>query len=188
MKVENAVIKGIKMKWDGVTFPLKEGTPIDIGGNVANNGKAIGLVIRTVKREEVQPGSVLLDNLFILVGGDVMLEEIEKAAGITLTTEAKASMSGIRFHLADGKVDDSADQGYTLPAATATKLGGVKIGTGISVSSDGTISVTIPAVPVAENVAASEASDVAGCVTSINAILSSLKAAGLMAADAEAES
>jgi len=38
---------------------------------------------------------------------------------------------------------------------------------------------------VAANVAASEATDVAGCVTSINEILEALKTAGLMAADPE---
>jgi len=37
----------------------------------------------------------------------------------------------------------------------------------------------------AANVAASEATDVAGCVTSINAILTALKTAGLMEADEE---
>lgn len=47
-----------------------------------------------------------------------------------------------------------------LPAATASKTGGVK---------------------KAANVAACDATDAAGCVTSINAILTALKAAGIMA-------
>lgn len=41
----------------------------------------------------------------------------------------------------------------------------------------------IPTVPVAGNVVQCTATDVAGCVTSINAILSALKEAGLMEAD-----
>ena len=41
----------------------------------------------------------------------------------------------------------------------------------------------IPSIPVAENVAECEAENVAGCVESINAILSALKEAGLMEAD-----
>lgn len=45
---------------------------------------------------------------------------------------------------------------------------------------------TVPEIPVAENVAACAAENVAGCVTSINAILTALKAAGLMEADAPA--
>lgn len=44
---------------------------------------------------------------------------------------------------------------------------------------------TVPEIPVAENVAACAAENVAGCVTSINAILTALKAAGLMEADCD---
>ena len=46
----------------------------------------------------------------------------------------------------------------------------------------------IPTVPVAGNVAECEAEDVAGCVSSINAILSALKEAGLMEADSDDDS
>lgn len=45
------------------------------------------------------------------------------------------------------------------------------------------LSGEIPTVPVAGNVAECEAVDVTGCVSSINAILSALKEAGLMEAD-----
>ena len=185
MKIENGVIKMVGIMWDTADVPMKAGSPVDNAGHVANNGNAIGLLLETVKEKPGYPSPTTWGSIGVLTGGDVDLEEVEKTSGITLTTEAKAAMGGIRFHLPDGTVDDSADQGYTLPAATATKLGGVKIGTGVNVSSDGTISVSIP---VAANVAASEASDVAGCVTSINAILTALKAAGLMEADAEADS
>lgn len=41
----------------------------------------------------------------------------------------------------------------------------------------------IPSIPVADNVAECAAENVAGCVESINAILSALKEAGLMEAD-----
>ena len=41
----------------------------------------------------------------------------------------------------------------------------------------------IPTVPVADNVGQCTATDVAGCVTSINAILTALKEAGLMVED-----
>lgn len=80
-----------------------------------------------------------------------------------------------------------------LQPATADTLGGVKVGTGLSID-DGVLSAdeidtaTTEAAGLvlqAANVAASEAEDVAGCVTSINAILTALKAAGIMAADAD---
>jgi len=38
-------------------------------------------------------------------------------------------------------VSAAAGQTYVLPAATTSALGGVKIGTGISVAADGTVSV-----------------------------------------------
>jgi hypothetical protein len=46
-------------------------------------------------------------------------------------------------HAANKKyVDDAVAAGGTLPIASATRLGGVKIGTGMSVTADGTISTT----------------------------------------------
>lgn len=45
----------------------------------------------------------------------------------------------------------------------------------------------IPEIPVAGNVAACAATDVAGCVTSINAIITALKTAGLMEDETPAE-
>ena len=70
---------------------------------------------------------------------------------------------------------------YTLPAATETTLGGVKVGEGLSITEDGVLSAN--GITPAANVPESSASNVAGIVTDLNALLSSLKAAGLMAAD-----
>ena len=187
MKINNAVVEPVAIKWDGITLPLKEGTPISIGGNVANNGTAMGLVPVTITEKPVAS-----DRISILTSGDVDLAEVEKSFGSALETSAKAAMSGIRFHKADGTIDDSADNDtkYTLPTATSDTLGGVKIGNGISINS-GKISVAaatktvVGGVKMAENVAASTASDVAGVVTSLNSVLSALKAAGIMEADAE---
>lgn len=50
------------------------------------------------------------------------------------------------FMIAGGGLETSSGGGgggsYTLPTATASRLGGVKIGSGISVTNDGTISAT----------------------------------------------
>lgn len=48
------------------------------------------------------------------------------------------------FQMAGGGVSDSGGGGggYVLPSATSSTLGGVKIGTGVEVTSDGTISVS----------------------------------------------
>lgn len=68
-----------------------------------------------------------------------------------------------------------------ITPASAETLGGVKVGSGLSVTEDGTLSAD--GVTLAENQADSVASDVAGLLTDFNALLAKLKAAGLMAAD-----
>lgn len=75
----------------------------------------------------------------------------------------------------------SGEGGYTLPAATTSTLGGVKVGNGLTVEADGTLSAD--GITPAANQAASEAADLAGLVTDFNSLLSNLKTAGLMAAD-----
>jgi len=80
---------------------------------------------------------------------------------------------------------------YTLPAATAGALGGV-VAAGKEVTD--TVEVKIgqdnklyapeyPAIPVANNQAASTAADVAGLVADFNTLLGKLKASGLMTVD-----
>lgn len=76
------------------------------------------------------------------------------------------------------------EEEYTLPAATASKLGGVKIGSGLTVEDDGTLSAN--GITPAANQAASEATELADLVTAFNSLLSKLKTAGLMTADAAA--
>ncbi len=57
------------------------------------------------------------------------------------TSEMTATLTLLR--VTSGKVNGGtpSDVGYALPAATTTRLGGVKVGDGLSVTSDGTISV-----------------------------------------------
>lgn len=73
--------------------------------------------------------------------------------------------------------------GYTLPPATSETLGGIKVGSGLSIEEDGTLSAD--GITKAENQADSTATDVEGLVTDFNALLAKLKAAGLMEADEE---
>lgn len=68
--------------------------------------------------------------------------------------------------------------GATLEPATATTLGGVMVGNGLSITEAGKLSVA-----GAANQAASTATDAEGLVADFNALLTKLKAAGLMAAD-----
>ena len=81
----------------------------------------------------------------------------------------------------------------TLSAATASALGGVKAdakGAGdtvaVKIGTDNILYVpTYPTVPVAANQADSTATDTAGLVSDLNALLAKLKTAGLMTADTE---
>ena len=69
---------------------------------------------------------------------------------------------------------------YELPAATASKLGGIKVGSGLSVTAAGVLSADgitpAAAVGTLENNA-----QLADVVTAFNALITALKAAGLMA-------
>lgn len=61
-----------------------------------------------------------------------------KDAAAAANTDTTLSISGAP---ADAKAVGDAIAGITLPAATATRLGGVKVGNGLSVTGDGTVTV-----------------------------------------------
>ena len=79
--------------------------------------------------------------------------------------------------------------GFPLEKASTSKLGGVKVGSGLSATSGGVLSVKaataseIGAVKQAANQSASTAVDVAGVVADLNTLIASLKTAGIMVAD-----
>ncbi len=66
--------------------------------------------------------------------------------------------------------------GYVLPAATATRLGGVKVGDGLSVKADGTISVD--SASVAEKVGSSIVDGLAETDENVNAMLDEVYGTG----------
>ena len=71
---------------------------------------------------------------------------------------------------------------YTLPPATASTLGGVKVGSGLSVTEEGVLSADgfTPAAAQAD----SEATTIAALKEDFNTLLAALHTAGLMAAAA----
>ena len=97
--------------------------------------------------------------------------EIEILAGAKIKADEGATVEGF------------GGGSYTLPPATSETLGGVKVGAGLSVSEDGTLSAD--GITKAENQADSTATDAEGLVTDFNALLAKLKAAGLMEDDEE---
>lgn len=77
---------------------------------------------------------------------------------------------------------ESGGSGYTLPAASADTLGGIKVGSGLTII-DGVLSANCAA--PAAYVADSEATTVSGLRDAFNTLLAALRTAGLMAAAAD---
>jgi len=77
-------------------------------------------------------------------------------------------------------LDGGGGSGYTLPAATASTLGGIKVGSGLSITAEGVLSADgiTPAAAQAD----SEATTIATLKADFNALLAALRTAGLLAA------
>lgn len=102
----------------------------------------------------------------------------ELVIGGKLTFLTGASVEG-----GEGLFDGGEGGGYTLPAATASTLGGIKVGSGLSVTEEGVLSADgiTPAAAQAD----STATTIAGLKDDFNTLLAALRTAGLLAAAAE---
>lgn len=96
ISISNGLFKSIAIDWANVTLPLNAGTPVSLAGAVSNDGDAVGLVPQTYKEVPLMP------EIYVLVGGDVDLNEIEDTFGDELESAAIKAMDGIRFYGADG--------------------------------------------------------------------------------------
>lgn len=97
MRIDNGVYRSIKVDWSDITLPLKAGTPMALDGTISNDADAIGLVPQDVIEATVQ----LPEYIYILVGGEVYLPEVEALSGLELDDAALSAMGGIRFYLDD---------------------------------------------------------------------------------------
>lgn len=95
ISISNGLFKSIAIDWANITLPLNAGTPVSLAGAVSNDGDAVGLVPQTYKEVPLMP------EIYVLVGGDVDLNEIEDTFGDELESAAIKAMDGIRF-FADG--------------------------------------------------------------------------------------
>ncbi len=95
--------------------------------------------------------------------------EVAKRAGLCPTVQAnagvlrfwarnapKADMAATVALVSPGGASGGGSSSYVLPVATATRLGGVKIGSGVSVSADGTISASTSGITQDEVVSAAD--------------------------------
>ena len=88
-----------------------------------------------LKSVESMPTGDLVQLHMTTVGGMQSDVNIRKA-----TTELAGVMSAVDKNKLDGIADGA--NNYTLPIASATALGGIKLGSGLSATSDGTVSVS----------------------------------------------
>ena len=88
-----------------------------------------------LKSVESMPTGDLVQLHMTTVGGMQSDANIRKA-----TTELAGVMSAVDKNKLDGIADGA--NNYTLPIASATALGGIKLGSGLSVTNDGTVSVS----------------------------------------------
>lgn len=117
----------------------------------------------------------------LVIGGKLTVLDGATVTGLADAETLPAAAANVLGCVKVGAgLDVTAEGVLSLAAATANATGGVKPGTGLTVS-EGAMAI-VPA----ENVAASTATSVADLKTTVNAILAALKAAGFMAADANA--
>lgn len=76
----------------------------------------------------------------VLATGNTAINDINLTGNFVGTSFIKTGGTSLQYLMADGSVTTGGS--YTLPVATLSTLGGVKIGSGVSVALDGTISVS----------------------------------------------
>ena len=76
----------------------------------------------------------------VLATGNAAINDINLTGNFVGTSFIKTGGTSLQYLMADGSVTTGGT--YTLPVATISTLGGVKIGSGVSVAGDGTISVS----------------------------------------------
>lgn len=106
MRIYNATYQNVIIDWANATLPIRAGSPISADGKVSNDSDAIGLCPRYIWQEPLED-----KNVPILIGGDVVLPEVEAEYGTALTEDAIASMGGINFYNDDGSIDKESGGG-----------------------------------------------------------------------------
>lgn len=117
--------------WAVLLYPLSAAGDIkSVNGQFPDqNGN---VVVKAIDNNSTTGSSLIVDNGALT--GNISLKTLVAGSGISLSDDPNGNL----------KIDGVSQ--YVLPAATDTTLGGVKIGSGVNVTSDGTISV--PAAPV----------------------------------------
>ncbi len=94
----------VTLDYTGTDGVIKAGTPISAAGAVANNGNAIGILLRDSYDGFHVAGSVVID-------GFIRQDVAEEHSGVQLTDDAKRAMSKLVFVDAEGVPDPPAGGG-----------------------------------------------------------------------------
>lgn len=120
---------------------VKQGTGISIAADGTISVTAVGGVTSV----SGQTGAVVVSAVDTSTASGTSLITASGATTGTINIRRLVAGTGITL-AADGNnnLTISSSGGYTLPAATTTTLGGIIVGTGLSVTAGGTLSVTSP--------------------------------------------
>lgn len=112
--------------WAVLVYPLSAAGDIkSVNGQHAD--QTGNVVVKAIDNNAATGTSLIVNNGALT--GNIALKTIVAGSGITLANDP------------NGNLQISGANQYVLPAATATTLGGVKIGANVTVQADGTISV-----------------------------------------------
>ena len=131
---EDGTISATSLDWNNVANKPELYTKSEVDTSLSNKQDKSNLVtgVSSISTDAQYPSAKLLYNTKTNLENSIATK-VDKVSGSRLMTEEEgAKLAGI---------EDNANN-YTLPAATTTSLGGVKVGANLSVSEDGTISAT----------------------------------------------
>lgn len=120
------------------------------------------------------------------IGGSLVFDSGAIVEGFPYDKASDSDLGGVKVGTG---LSISSGGDLSVKAASASELGGVKVGAGLEAAADGTLSAKAAAadtagiVKMAANQAASTAADVEGLKADLNALISKLKTAGIMAPD-----
>lgn len=115
------------------------GNTITIAGNTTSNGNLYVNGSSLFANMVFVIGNTQLANTLVVTGNTTFSNTITVTGNATFSNSITVAASGIKF--SDATTQTTAATNYTLPTASGSVLGGVKVGTGLSISS-GTLSAT----------------------------------------------
>jgi hypothetical protein len=115
------------------------GNTITIAGNTTSNGNLYVNGSSLFANMVFVIGNTQLANTLVVTGNTTFSNTLLVTGNATFSNSVTVAASGIKF--SDATVQTTAATNYTLPTASGSVLGGVKVGTGLSVDGSSVLSV-----------------------------------------------